>query len=213
MNCRLCDSAGCNKLFSDDTRSYFHCEKCGLVFVPESGHVGIEDEKNRYALHENSPNHEGYVRFLSDLAKVVVKETPVFGCILDYGSGQRAVFTRLLQGRGYICTAYDPLYKIGKDALGKIYDTVVLCEVVEHLRDLQKELVNIKKAAGKTGKIIIRTQLYPSLENFAGWWYKNDITHVNFFNGRSLAKLAAMLGREKILTCGPDIFVLDDSGQ
>jgi hypothetical protein len=197
MNCRLCNSAGCNELFSDKIRSYFHCEKCGLIFVPECGHVSIEEEIKRYALHENSPDHEGYVGFLSDLVSIVIKQSPVNGRILDYGSGQRAVLTGLLQGRGYNCTAYDPLYKIGNDALAKTYDTVVLCEVIEHLRDLPEELSIIKKAAGRTGTIIIRTRIHPLPEHFAGWWYKNDITHINFFSGVTIDTLAAMLGREK----------------
>jgi hypothetical protein len=176
--------------------------------VPECGHVGIEEEKKRYALHENSPGHEGYCHFLNDLVSVVIKQAPVPGRILDYGSGKNAVLTRLLREKGFDCTAYDPLYRIGKEALSKTYDTVVLCEVIEHLRDLKKELASIKNTAGKSGKIFIRTQLYPSLENFAGWWYKNDITHVNFFSRQAISKFAAKLGRKNVLSCGKDIFLL-----
>jgi hypothetical protein len=208
MNCRLCDSSDCNQIFRDDVRSYRLCGNCGLIFVPVSEHVSVEEEKKRYDLHENSADHEGYLRFLNECADVIVKETPVSARILDYGSGRNAVLTRLLRDRGYDCTAYDPLYGIGKDALEETYDAVVLCEVVEHIRDLKKELVNIKNAAGISGKIFIRTQLYPSLENFPQWWYRNDITHINFFSGQSIAKLATLLGRPEVQQQGEDIFIL-----
>jgi hypothetical protein len=211
MNCPLGDSAGCNELFSDGVRSYHYCEKCGLLFVPESGYVSFEAEKERYDLHRNNPDHEGYVQFLNELVSVITRHCSSTCRILDYGSGKEAVLTRLLKERGYDCTAYDPLYNIGNDQKAATYGAVILCEVVEHLRDLKKEIENIKNTAGKSGKIIIRTQSYPSLEGFAGWWYKNDRTHVNFFSARTIVKLGALLGREKVMPYGPDIFVLGNA--
>jgi len=208
MNCRLCDSASSKKLFSDDFRSYWHCEKCGLIFVPASEHASVLEEKRRYTLHHNSSLHEGYVRFLNEIVMTACAQCRPSDRILDYGSGKNGVLTRLLQDRGYDCTAYDPLYGIGTGALTKSYDAIILCEVIEHLRDLRKEIAKIKKATGRGGNIFIRTRLYPSLEGFAGWWYKNDITHVNFFSGPSLEKLAAMIGRKKVQQYREDIFIL-----
>jgi hypothetical protein len=207
MNCRLCDSSRCTPLTVEDTRSYFRCGACGLIFVPLRDHVSVEEEKRRYGLHENRPGHEGYVRFLTELVAIVAQETPPPGTVLDFGSGKEAVLTRLLRERGYDCTAYDPLYNTGAGALAKTYDTVVLCEVAEHLRDLEKAVGEIKGAAGSAGKIIIRTRLYPSPEEFTRWWYKDDPTHVNFFCNRSIEKLAELLGRKKVRQEGADIFV------
>lgn len=198
MNCRLCNSGHCKKFFSDERRSYYYCHQvCGLIFVPAEGHVTVEEEKKRYNLHKNSPTHEGYLRFLNELVSVVVGQTPVSGRILDYGSGPDAVLTGLLRKRGYDCTAYDPLYAIGTDALSKKYDAVILCEVVEHFRDMKEEIANINKVLTADAVVMIRTQLYPSVEDFGGWWYKNDITHINFFGSSTINTLAHMLGREK----------------
>ena len=208
MNCRLCNSARSAKLCSDDARSYFHCEKCGLIFVPESEHVSVHEEKKRYALHDNSAANIGYVKFLGDMVKAVSGQCGRSGRVLDHGSGKNSVLTRLLKEKGYNCTAYDPLYHIGKEALSKTYDTVVLCEVVEHLRDLRKEAFLIKKVAGNTGKILIRTRLYPSLDTFAGWWYKNDITHINFFGRETIDVMAGIMGREKVGQEAGDIFTV-----
>jgi hypothetical protein len=209
MNCRLCDSETCSTICSDRGRSYWRCGKCGLIFVPEREHISLGAEKERYDLHRNTPDHEGYLRFLNELVSVILTQCPSPRRILDYGSGKEAVLTRLLKEKGCDSTAYDPLYNIGKDALGALgaYDAVVLCEVLEHLRDLKKELVNMKRAAGRTGIIFIRTRLYPPIGEFAGWWYKNDITHINFLSGQTLTTTAAMLGKNEVLSCGQDIFL------
>jgi hypothetical protein len=179
-----------------------------MIFVPESEHVSVDEEKSRYALHDNTVANKGYVGFLTECADVVFKETSASARILDYGSGRNAVLTGLLRDKGFDCTAYDPLYGIGTNALSKTYDAVVLCEVVEHIRNLKEELVNIRNAAGTSGKIFIRTRLYPSIENFPQWWYRNDITHVNFFSRQSLEVLAAIAGKKNVEQHAGDIFVL-----
>jgi len=208
MNCRLCDSACSIELFSDDFRSYFHCEKCGLIFVPARDHVCGDEEKSRYDLHDNSACHEGYVRFLNEIVTIIEAQCSPSDHLLDYGSGKNSVLSRILKERGYGCTAYDPLYGIGAGALAKSYDAIILNEVIEHVRDLRNEALLIKKAAGNTGTIIIRTRRYPSLDTFSGWWYKNDITHINFFSRQTLTHFAAMVGRENVLPCGENIFLL-----
>jgi hypothetical protein len=211
MYCRLCNSANSKKFFSDDRRAYYHCEACGLLFVPVSGHISREEEKQRYALHDNSAQNEGYVKYLNEIVSIVCARCCHSDRILDYGSGKNGVLTRLLREKGYACTAFDPLYRIGKDALTKSYDMIILCEVIEHIRDIGKELLNIKKALRRlAGKVIIRTQLYPSLDEFAGWWYKNDITHINFFGNATINRLACMLGMKKAqpAVLSEDIFIL-----
>lgn len=184
MNCHLCDSVSSRKLCRDDFRSYYHCEKCGLIFVPASDHISVEEEKKRYKLHENSIDHEGYVRFLNEIAVVAGKWSSPTGLLLDYGSGPEIILTRLLRKKGYDCTPYDPLYDIGNDVFSRTYDTIVLCEVIEHLRDIRIETEKIKNVLNPAASIIIRTRLHPVPDEFDGWWYKNDRTHVNFFAGK-----------------------------
>jgi SAM-dependent methyltransferase len=210
MNCHLCDSTSSQKLFSDDFRRYYHCEKCGLIFVPANDHVSVKEEKKRYTLHDNDIGHAGYVKFLTELVRVIGERANPSGRILDYGSGPEEVLTRLLRKNGYDCTSYDPLYDIGKEAFSKTYDTVVLCEVLEHLRGLRAEIEKIKKILNPASVIIIRTQLHPPPGDFANWWYKNDSTHVNFFSRESVDVMAAMLGRKKVVTAAEDIFIVAD---
>jgi hypothetical protein len=211
MNCRLCNSPRSAKLCSDDTRSYFHCEKCGLIFVPARDHVSFTAEKERYDLHDNSTENIGYVNFLGEMVTAVGERCGKSGSLLDYGSGKNSVLTRLLKDRGYDCIAYDPLYGIGIGALAESYDAIILCEVIEHLRSLKREIRRLKKTMKREGSLIVRTQLYPSLKDFPCWWYKNDITHVNFFCRKALDVCAGILGKTEVVEKGGDIFIFSGS--
>lgn len=210
MTCHLCYSTSSKKIFNDDRRSYYHCEKCRLIFVPANDHISVKEEIKRYTLHDNNIGHAGYVRFLTELVRVIGEQTNPSGQILDYGSGPEEVLTRLLRKNGYNCTSFDPLYDIGKEAISKTYDMVVLCEVLEHLRTVRSEIEKIKNILNPDGAVIIRTRLHPPPEDIAGWWYKNDSTHVNFFSREALDVMAAMLGRKKVVTAAGDIFIVAD---
>jgi hypothetical protein len=206
MTCPLCGDDDCRELHRDKGRRFFSCAACTLIFVPPVDHLGPDDERRRYALHDNTFGHEGYVRYLGEIVQVV-NDRLLTGDILDFGSGPEAVLARLFTGRGYRCRAYDPLYGIGADALDATYDCVILSEVIEHVRDLSGEISLLKKVTRPAGRIVIRTKIYPSIDDFPGWWYKNDGTHINFFSRSAMEFLAGRLGRS-VETVAPDIFAL-----
>jgi SAM-dependent methyltransferase len=164
------------------------------VFVPETQWLSIAAEHARYAHHDNSPSNQGYLRFLGEVAVVVCGLVGSDARILDFGSGEQAVLSGLLQARGLPCTAYDPLYGLGNGALDDQYDVIVLCEVIEHLRDLRAELLRLAGCLRPGGHLVVRTQCYPSLAELSSWWYARDPTHINFFCPNTL-QLAARLCR------------------
>jgi hypothetical protein len=188
----------CGSFFIDQRRTFTICNDCELVFVPESGHCSIEDEKKRYALHDNRVDNNGYVRFLDEIVDVVGSIHYPGQRILDFGCGKHAVLGELLHRKGYECDSYDPLYGIGMACHSKRYDVVVLCEVVEHLRRLNDETVIIKNMLDPQGKVVVRTNQYPSREEFGAWWYKEDPTHINFFSRESLIVFGRTIGCQKI---------------
>jgi hypothetical protein len=208
MNCRLCGTVNSENVHRDQFRGYFRCASCGLIFVPSEEHVTRDEEKKRYDLHDNNSGHEGYVRFLKEIVSLVKERRSASDRILDYGSGRDAVLTRLLTQEGFYCAAYDPLYGIGGGALVQEYDVIILCEVIEHLRDLGKELSLIKNALSARGTVIVRTQPYPPLEKFPAWWYKNDSTHINFFSPDTITIVAEKIGRKRVERSSGDIFIL-----
>lgn len=204
--CKLCLAHDCVPAGRSQQRDLYHCRACGLVFVPETQWFSVEDERTRYGHHDNTAGNAGYLRFLGEVADVVARIASPPARVLDFGSGEHAILTELLRERGYAATAYDPVYGLGMDALASRYDVVILCEVIEHLRDLRGELERVRVALAEGGRVIVRTRCYPSLESLPTWWYARDPTHINFFSPHALDVAAAYCGLACKATDAPDLF-------
>lgn len=162
--------------------------------MPPEDWVTRNDERARYDHHDNQESNRGYVDFLSQVADVVAQVAKPPAPVLDFGAGENAVLTGLLRGRGYDCTAYDPLYGLGQAALAGHYQVIVLCEVIEHLRDLRDEILALCRCLAPGGSLVVRTRCYPSLGEIPAWWYARDITHINLFSRPTLAVAASLCG-------------------
>jgi SAM-dependent methyltransferase len=206
-SCKLCLASACVPVGRNKHREFVHCPDCGLVFVPPEFWLDENDERARYAHHDNSLANEGYVKFLGQVADVVAGLGAGQPRVLDFGSGEKAVLAEILRQRGFDCVAYDPLCSKGQAALRDRYDIVVLCEVIEHLRDLRAEILSLKQCLGPGGRIVVRTQCYPSAAGVTSWWYARDATHLNFFAERTLEFAAGLCGLRCLRTSEPDIFV------
>ncbi len=205
--CKLCVASACVPAGRNKHRAFVHCPNCGLVFVPGEFWPSEDEERARYAHHDNSPSNEGYVNFLGQVADVVTEIGIAAPRVLDFGSGENAVLADLLRRRGFDCAAYDPLYGKGLSALDRRYDIVVVCEVIEHLRDLRGEMRRLKHCLEPDGRVVVRTQCYPSVAEVASWWYARDATHLNFFAEKTLGFAAGLCGLRCARTREPDIFV------
>jgi SAM-dependent methyltransferase len=209
LPCRLCSHSPCRLQGESGGRHLWSCPTCGLVFVPGDEHVTVERERERYALHDNTPDNEGYVSYMegvADLLGMVPLEKPV---VLDFGCGEHAVLVDVLRRRGVDCSGYDPLCGVGTDVTGKRFDVIIACEVVEHLRDLAAEAALLGRMLAPGGYLVIRTQYAPSaVEDLLSWWYVSDVTHVNFFGTKSLAWLARAMGLAVHCDNGRDTCVL-----
>ena len=175
--------------------------------MPTDFWVSESDERARYAHHDNSLSNQGYVKFLGQVADVVAGLGTAKARVLDFGSGENAVLVNLLRQRGFDCAAYDPIYGLGQTALRDRYDIVILCEVIEHLRDVRGEMRLLKDCLGPAGRVVVRTQCYPSVAAVPTWWYARDATHLNFFSQRTLEFAASLCSLRSLRTGEPDIFV------
>lgn len=209
--CRLCLAHDCVPAGRSQQRELMHCRACDLVFVPEALWLSVDDERTRYAHHDNTRDNAGYVSFLGEVADVVAGIASPPARVLDFGSGEHAVLSHLLRERDYDCTAYDPVYGLGADALAGRFDVVVLCEVIEHLRDLRGELDRIRGCLAEGGRVVVRTRCYPTLAALPTWWYARDATHINFFAPKALAVAAARCGLLSRATDAPDVFLWQPS--
>lgn len=208
MICKLCESYGVEEFCKDKNRTYYRCSDCELIFVPEIYYLDIANEKARYDLHNNSIYNEGYVKYLTEVievGKAIIRRNE---SILDFGAGKEAVLTTIFKKHGYNCTAYDPLYNHSDQVENRSFGLLIACEVVEHIRCIQKEIIFMNKLLKPISKVLIRTQLYPSPDKFLKWWYIQDLTHINLFTTKTIIKLADLLGCTLDNTIGTDIFIL-----
>jgi SAM-dependent methyltransferase len=205
MICKLCLIDGCAPVPAPKGRTFLHCSSCGLVFVPESEWLSPAAERARYDKHDNTPGNLGYVDFLSEVVTAMrgLRQPPAR--VLDFGCGERAVLCTLLADGGYTATGYDPAYA-DRGALDGTFDLVVMCEVIEHLRDLRAELARIARHLAPGGQVLVRTRLYPAPGCMADWWYARDVTHINFFSEPTFTVVAKLLGKERVERLGEDLF-------
>lgn len=195
--CPLCLGSDFRPLCDVGTREIHHCAGCDLRFVPPIFHLSVDEERRRYLCHDNSFQDTEYIAYLNrcikDLSRIPVEHPQV----LDFGCGQHGVLSDILNKQGVHCTAYDPLFCIGPNALDQKYDIVILNEVIEHLRDPRHELMRLSNIARF---MLIRTRLVTPLTDIASWWYVQDPTHIAFYSTRSITVAAELMGRQ-ILFC------------
>jgi SAM-dependent methyltransferase len=208
MHCPLCRAGDCRLFHTDRLRHYYLCPQCDLVFVPSIEQVSIDEERSRYARHDNTLANAGYRTFLGEIADAVCGLPYTVPAILDFGSGENRVLEALLADHGYRCASYDPLYDIGIEALAETYDIVVMCEVIEHLRTPADEFARVKKLLRPKGCLVLRTRIRPNDGAFRTWWYKEDPTHIGFYSVKSLERVAKILGADELMPMEKEIWVM-----
>ena len=181
--CPLCSSEQMVSYFSDRNKEFFRCEDCGLVSVPERYHLSGEEEMSRYDLHENTIDNKGYLNFLDRFYKVISNIVSKGSIGLDFGSGPEPVLAGLFTKRGYNISVFDVYYAPDRSVLKKKYDFITIVEVLEHLKNPEKELRMLWDCLNPGGVIGIMTKFLPvKKDEFSSWSYKNDQTHICFYS-------------------------------
>ncbi|TYT74248.1 class I SAM-dependent methyltransferase [Desulfobotulus mexicanus] len=189
--CPLCCCDFVSEFYRGRRRLYWQCSACNLVFVDAAFLLAPDAEKAEYDLHENSPEDEGYRRFLSRLTIPLLERLggeKLEG--LDFGCGPGPALASMMEENGYPMALYDPYYAPDKKPLEKEYDFITCTEAMEHFYRPQKEwklLFELLKPGGWLG---IMTKLVKDAKAFAGWHYKNDPTHVSFFSRKTFEYMA-----------------------
>jgi 2-polyprenyl-3-methyl-5-hydroxy-6-metoxy-1,4-benzoquinol methylase len=158
--------------------------------VPEEQRLDKETEKSIYDKHENSPNDEGYRRFLSRFSVPLDRRINLNSTGLDFGCGPGPALSIMLEELGHNMTLYDIYYYPDQQVLDKTYDFVTATEVIEHLyhpNKVWRQWLNLVKPSGWIG---IMTKLVRDVEAFSSWHYKNDQTHVCFYSRETFQYLA-----------------------
>jgi len=182
--CPLCNSQA--KLFYKDKQTYFKCDNCFGIFVDTLELPDSKVEKERYELHNDDVNNDGYRNFVAPLTSAIINDFTIEHKGLDFGAGTSRIISSILKESNYNILDYDPYFHIHPELLEKKYDYLSSCEVVEHFYTPYKEFKLLKSLLNTDGKLYIMTEPYHSEIDFATWYYKNDPTHVFFYSLETL---------------------------
>lgn len=199
---------------SSRERFFYLCPSCSLVFQTEESLPLPVEERTRYELHINDKEDEGYHNWLSSFIKSSVTPWYHEGRILDFGSGPQPVLSDLLKTKGYPVFSYDPYFAPRWPEENEAsFSLILLCEVLEHIHDPVKEFKRLRSIAAEGAILSLKTQFLPSLrsDDFKGWWYKEDTTHIRFFNPESLKVLGEISGWDLMNQDGKSLAVYKKS--
>ncbi len=199
MRCRLCHSEQTTLFHQSEDRDYYLCGECDLVFVPSEFFVNQSDEKAKYDNHQNSIENEGYCQFLDRLLLPMQALLKPKAKGLDFGSGPGPTLHQLMQKRGFKMDIYDIFYHNDLSVFTKRYDFITSTEVIEHLHRPLFEIERLWGMLNDDGVLGLMTGFRP--DDFASWYYKRDLTHINFFTPKTFAWLAQKLEAELTIPC------------
>jgi len=180
-SCPLCAGQDLNHYHRDKLRDYWQCSQCLLVFVAPEQHLSEAQEKQRYDLHDNNIQQQGYCDFLNQLLIPLVVRLPTAAKGLDFGSGPGPTVSLLLAQQGFQVACYDKYYAADRTLLKVQYDFITSTEVLEHVREPAKVFQQLNHMLKPNGYLGIMTQLQPDKARFAKWHYKQDQTHICFY--------------------------------
>lgn len=190
MNCPLCLNKKISHYHQDKTRDYWQCSVCQLVFVKPEHYLNVQEEKAIYDLHQNSPDDEGYRKFLDKLIQPLSQKLQTGMKGLDFGCGPDPTISVMLAESGYTMDNYDLFYANHPELLEKTYDFITCTEVIEHLHQPHKALTLLSSLLYEKGFLGIMTKRVIDKSRFVNWHYKNDLTHVCFYSNNTFEYIA-----------------------
>ena len=170
------------------------CLNCEFVFVPSQYHLSEPEERNRYDTHNNNPEDRRYRQFLSQLTEPLNELISSDSYGLDFGCGPGPTLSLMMQEKGHQMDLYDKFYARDQSVFEGTFDFITLTEVIEHLCDPVFELERLASILKPKGILAVMTQTLTQDIDFDSWYYKNDPSHIGFYNDKSLTGLASLLG-------------------
>jgi hypothetical protein len=197
--CPLCRSAIISGVIQKvHKREYHHCEVCDLIFMDKSDLPDMVSEKERYLLHINSGNNDGYVRFLKQAIDPAENFMNKSMKILDYGCGPKPVLSEILVSRGFDCDLYDPFFF--PEWPNKKYELIFATECFEHFFDPKKEIKKLMKLIHENGYLVLMTDFWKDVNQFSSWYYVRDFTHVSFYHEKTMKFMELIFGLSIVYT-------------
>ena len=190
MKCLICSEV-CDS-FDDEKYaiSYYRCGMCHCIFKSPDLHQGYDEQKERYDLHQNVEESEGYQAYFRRFLDYILPLTDNPKSALDFGCGVTSLLATMLAEEGIDCDVYDPIYHSDSSYQKKRYDLIVSVEVFEHLHHPKEVFEHLLSKLNRRGYLAIQTQFhYDDIERFLSWHYRLDPTHIVFFDAETFRRL------------------------
>ncbi len=192
--CPLCGNSETRVFYASKKRTFYTCDHCFGIYVSKADKLSPEKELQRYLLHNNDMYNEGYRNFVSPIIHCIVERHRPDEKGLDFGAGPGPVVSEMLRELNFDIQLYDPFFHDDKEVLGKRYNYIVCCEVIEHFYNPYKEFQLLKELLEVGGNLYCMTNVYEEKLNFESWYYKEDPTHVFFYQYGTLQWIKDNIG-------------------
>ncbi len=178
--------------------TYYHCNECEYIFKSPECYQDLDTQKERYNLHTNDENDEGYIAYFQRFIDFTSPFVSSCKSALDFGCGASSILSEMFEKKGIVCDFYDPIYHPeGMDDHSKKYDLIVSTEVFEHLHQPRDVFVSLLDRLSKDGYLALQTQFHTNdIEAFKKWYYHQDPTHIVFFTAETFKILCKRYGCE-----------------
>lgn len=204
MRCPLCQNQQVegfvrvqrSKKRPEDWREYFRCSVCHLIFLHPDQRMGPEEEKARYATHNNDPSDLRYEGFLRRLWEPLKSRVSPGESGLDFGCGPTEAMREIAARDGFDLISYDPFFFPNPEVLQNTYDFIYCSEVIEHLYEPGKVFAQLAKLLGPGGRLGLMTGRLEDWSQFKTWGYITDPSHVCFYPLATIDWLSQVYGFE-----------------
>jgi len=196
--CPLCKSTATRLFNTTKNRVYYLCGNCFGIHLRERDRLSPAEEKERYLHHHNDINDEGSRAFVSPIVNSILARHGPADRGLDFGAGPGPVIAAMLREREFNIQLYDPFFHDDAETLNHTYDYIVCCEVIEHFYDPHKEFQTLKNLLNAGGILYCMTHLYQENLRFESWYYKEDPTHVFFYQDRTMRWIKDRFGFARV---------------
>lgn len=212
MNCHICNRP--TELFVHEKTdiTYYHCKHCEYIFKSPECYQDLSAQKERYNLHENDEDDEGYRAYFQRFLDFTLPLVDQPKSALDFGCGVSSLLSTMLGKEGIECDYYDPIYHPDTLNDGKKYEFIVSTEVFEHLHQPRVVFESMLERLEEGGYVALQTQFHPNdTESFKNWYYHQDPTHIVFFTAQTFRVLCEMYGCEFMRDNGKNMVVMKKS--
>ncbi len=190
MNCHICDKATESFVHEKTNITYYHCKSCEYIFKSPECYQDFDAQKERYNLHENNENDEGYKAYFQRFLDFVLPFVGQPKSALDFGCGISSLLASLLDEKGIDTDYYDPIYHPNTLSDSKKYEIIVTTEVFEHLYNPKEVFISLLSRLKNGGYLAIQTEFHSNNSTaFKKWWYPQDSTHIVFFRAETFRVL------------------------